>query len=114
VHTIDLSSSDTDEALKLLPLSPARGYQSPLLKPRSSSDSELFEDWPEANDMVASVYIALTTHALSSRASTVDSMCGGQKSRAGIVCSAIMFAGSFINETSVAENYADHHSAEKI
>jgi hypothetical protein len=80
----DLSSSDTEEVLELRPLSPARGYHSPLSNLRSSSDSELFEHWPEANDMVASVYIMLTAYASSSRALTTDSMRDGRKSRADI------------------------------
>jgi hypothetical protein len=77
---IDLSSSNTEEALELLSLSSARGYQSPLLNLRSSFDSDLFEDWPKANSMAASVYISLTTDASSSHASTVDSLHCGQKS----------------------------------
>jgi hypothetical protein len=63
---VDLSSSDTEEVLELLPLSPTPGYPSLLSDLRSGSDSELFEDWPEANDMAASVHIALTADALSS------------------------------------------------
>jgi hypothetical protein len=54
-------------------LSPARGPHSPLSKLRSSSDGDLFYDWPEANDIVASVYVMLTTDASSSRAPTVSS-----------------------------------------
>jgi hypothetical protein len=46
-----------------------------VLNPRSGSDSDVFEDWHEVNDMVASVYVALTTDALSSHASTVDALC---------------------------------------
>jgi hypothetical protein len=63
---VNLSSSDTEEALELLSLSSACGYHSPLLNLWSSSDSELFEDWPKANDMAASVYVALTADVLSS------------------------------------------------
>jgi hypothetical protein len=74
---VDLSSSDTEEVLELLSLSPTCGYHSPLSNLRSSSDSDLFEDWPEANDMAASVYVALIADALSSRVSTTDSLCGG-------------------------------------
>jgi hypothetical protein len=76
---IDLSSSDTKEALELLSLSPARGCHSPLLNLWSSFDSDLFEDWPKAG-MAASVYVALTTYASSSRASTFDYLRGGRKS----------------------------------
>jgi hypothetical protein len=54
-----------------LSLSPARGPHSPLLELRSSSDSDSFNDWPEANDMAVSVYIVLTADASSSRASMV-------------------------------------------
>jgi hypothetical protein len=69
---VNLSFSDTEEALKLLSLSPARGAHSPLSKLRSSSGSDLFKDWPEVNDMAMSVYVALTADALSSHASTVN------------------------------------------
>jgi hypothetical protein len=81
--TVNLSSSDTEEALELLSLSPTRGYHSLLSNLRSSSDSELFEDWPEANDIAASIYVALTTDTLISHASTADSLRSGQKSHAG-------------------------------
>jgi hypothetical protein len=36
------------------------------LSPSSSAGSDCFEDWPEANDMAASVYVALTVEHLSS------------------------------------------------
>jgi hypothetical protein len=55
-----LSSSDIEEALELLSLSPARGQRSPFSETHSSSGSDLLDDWPEANDMAASVYNALT------------------------------------------------------
>jgi hypothetical protein len=71
---INLSSSDTEEALELLSLSPARGPHSPLSNIHSSSDSALFEEWPEATNMVASVNVALTAYASSSLASTVNAM----------------------------------------
>jgi hypothetical protein len=77
---VTLSSSYTKEALELLSLSPARGPHSQLSGLRSSSGSDLFEDWPEANDMAASVYVALTADALSSRTSIVNVMRGDQKS----------------------------------
>jgi hypothetical protein len=51
-----LSSSDTEEALELLCLSPPRGPHSPLSETCSSFGSDLFNDWPEANDMAVSVY----------------------------------------------------------
>jgi hypothetical protein len=47
-------------ALELLSLSPARGPRSSVL------------NWPEANDMVVSVYDALTADASSSCASTIN------------------------------------------
>jgi hypothetical protein len=80
---VDLSSSDIEEALELLSLSPARGYHTPLLNLQSSSDSDFFEDWPKANDMITNVYVALTTDASSSRPSTIDSLRGGRKACAG-------------------------------
>jgi hypothetical protein len=77
---VDLSSSDTEETLELLSLSPASGPRSPLSKLRSSSGCDLFEDWPKANDMAVSVYILLTAYASSSNASIVDALRGTQKS----------------------------------
>jgi hypothetical protein len=65
-----LSSSDTEEALELLSLSPACGPHSPLSELPSSSGSDLFDDCPEANDMAVSVYVALTVDASSSHTST--------------------------------------------
>jgi hypothetical protein len=50
------------------------------LEPSSCSDSDFFEDWPEANDTVASVYVALTVDASSSHASTIDASCGDRES----------------------------------
>jgi hypothetical protein len=64
----------------LLSLSPTRGPHSPLSEPHSSSDSDLFDDWPEANDIDASVYIALTTYASSSHVSTTGAPHCTQKS----------------------------------
>jgi hypothetical protein len=77
---VTLSSSDTKEALELLSLNPARGPHSPLLKLRSSSGSDLFDDWPEANDMAVSIYVALTTDASSSCTSIVNALHYAQKS----------------------------------
>jgi hypothetical protein len=74
---IDLSSSDTEEALDLLYLCPAHGPHYPLSNFHSSFDSDLFEEWLEANDVPLSVYVVLTAYASISRASTVDSLCGG-------------------------------------
>jgi hypothetical protein len=67
---VTLSSSDTEETLELLSLSPSHGPPSRPSDPCSSSGNDLFKDWPEANDMAISVYVALTADALSSRAST--------------------------------------------
>jgi hypothetical protein len=71
---VTLSSSDTEVALDFLSLSPVCRLSSSLLKgdtqePSSSSGSDLFEDWPEANDMASRVYVALTVKGSSSRAS---------------------------------------------
>jgi hypothetical protein len=49
-------------------------------EPMSSSGSDLFENWPETNNVAASVYVALTVEGLSSRASTVDASRGRRKS----------------------------------
>jgi hypothetical protein len=80
---VNPSSSDTEEALNLLFLCPPRGSQSPSLSPRSGSDSDVFEDWPEVNDMAASVYVALIADASSSRVSMVDAMCDVRESYTG-------------------------------
>jgi hypothetical protein len=69
-----LSSSDTEEELELLSLSPTRGPRSPLLEPRSSSGSDLFDDWPEDNDIDVSVYVVLTADASNSHASTASAL----------------------------------------
>jgi hypothetical protein len=82
---VTVSSSDTEEALELLSLGPCHDLASPvssgnIREPSSSSGSELFEDWPEANDIMTSVYVALTMEALSSLASMADAARGRQKS----------------------------------
>jgi hypothetical protein len=77
---VTLSSNDTKEALELLSLSPFHGPHSPLSELHSSYGSGLFDDWPETNDMVVSVYIALTADALSSHASMVSALHCTQKS----------------------------------
>jgi hypothetical protein len=84
---VTLSSCDTEEFLEFLSLSPVRGLSSRLSEgdaweTSSSSGSDLFEDWLEANDMTTSVYAALTMEGFSSRASMADALCGGRKSRA--------------------------------
>jgi hypothetical protein len=80
---VTLLSSDIEEALELLSLSPTHGSPSRPSDPYSSSGSDLFKDWPGANDMAASVYIALSADALSSRASTTTAPHDGQESHAG-------------------------------
>jgi hypothetical protein len=110
---VDLSTSDTEEALKFLPLSAACGYHSSPSNLRSSTVSELFKDWTEANDMATSVYVTLTADALSSRASTADSLCGCH-SCWHLVCLMILFIGGFVNEPSAVENCAGQCSMEKI
>jgi hypothetical protein len=77
---VDMSSSDTEEALALLLLSPARGRDSLILNLCSSSDSGLLEDWLEANGMAASVYVVLTADALSFHATTVSALHDGRES----------------------------------
>jgi hypothetical protein len=64
---VNVSSSDTDEALELLRLvSGCNDSPRPTLNDawvtssESSTSSDWFEDWPEANDMAASIYVALT------------------------------------------------------
>jgi hypothetical protein len=65
-----VSSSDTDEALEFLMLESERG-DSPcpalndmqMTLSESSTGSEWFKDWLEANDMVANIYVALTAEA---------------------------------------------------
>jgi hypothetical protein len=78
---VDLSSSHIEALLDSLFVSPA--CDSPVSHPRTGSDGDLFEDWPEANDMVASVYVALSVDASSSHVPTVGTPCDGQKSCVG-------------------------------
>jgi hypothetical protein len=53
---VNLSSSDTKEALDLLFRSPTHGSHSPALNPRSGTDSDMFEDWPKVNDILCGVH----------------------------------------------------------
>jgi hypothetical protein len=76
---VTLLSSD---ALELLFLSPTHGPPSQRSNPYSSSGSNLFEDWPEANNVVVSVYVALTIDASGSCASTATAPHDGQESHA--------------------------------
>jgi hypothetical protein len=76
-NVVTLSSSDTEEAIEFLSLSPAHGLSSCLsegdsCEPSLSCGSDLLKDWAEANDMAASVYVALATEGLSSRVSMVN------------------------------------------
>jgi hypothetical protein len=66
-----------------LSLSPAHGPPSRPSDPCSSSGSDLFEDWPKANDMVVSVYVALTAYASSSHTSMTTAPPDGQESHGG-------------------------------
>jgi hypothetical protein len=79
---VTLSSSNTKKALEFLFLSSNCDPLSRVSKPSSSSDNDLFEDWPEANDMATSVYVALIADASSSHALIVDAPRGDQGSRA--------------------------------
>jgi hypothetical protein len=68
---VTLSSSDTEEALELLSFSPDHGVSS---QPWGGGDigRDLFKDWPKANDMAVSVYVALTAESSSSQAPIVN------------------------------------------
>jgi hypothetical protein len=48
--------------------------------PQASSDADSFEDWPETNDMVVSVYVTLSVDASSSHTPAIDAPHGGRKS----------------------------------
>jgi hypothetical protein len=74
---VDLSSSDTEALLDSLSISPARDCL--VSRPRMGSDGDSFEDWPEANDMAKSVYVALSVDALSSHAPVVDAPRDGRR-----------------------------------
>jgi hypothetical protein len=75
---VDVSSSGTEDLLNLLFLSPA--CDSPFVHYRASSDTDSFESWLEANDMAASVYVALSVDASSSRKPAIDAPCDTHKS----------------------------------
>jgi hypothetical protein len=88
-NVVTMSLSDTEEALELLSLSPSCGAfsrpsEDDAPEPSSSSTvgSGLFEDWPKANDMAASVYVALTTEPSSSRSPMVNAPQKERKSHA--------------------------------
>jgi hypothetical protein len=74
---ITLSSNDTKEALDLLSLSSTSRPCSQSSSRHSNSDSDVLEDWPEANNMAASIYVALTVDASSFHVSTVGGLRDG-------------------------------------
>jgi hypothetical protein len=78
---VDLSSSDTEALLDSLFVSPA--CDSAVSRPCMGSDGDSFEDWPKANDIVTSVYVALSPDSLTSHAPTIGSPCDGRKSCIG-------------------------------
>jgi hypothetical protein len=66
---VDLLCSDTKALLDSLFMSAACG--SLVSHPRTGSNCNSFKDWPESNDMAASVYATLSADASSSHAPTV-------------------------------------------
>jgi hypothetical protein len=70
VDVVDLSSSDTEALLDSLFVSTT--CDSPSSRPCARSDGDSFKDWPKANDMAASVYVALSADASISRMPTVN------------------------------------------
>jgi hypothetical protein len=76
---VHVSSSDTKDLLNSLFLSPA--CDSLSLRHRASSDADSFESWPKANNMAASVYVALSVDASSFRKPTIDAPCDNRRSR---------------------------------
>jgi hypothetical protein len=81
---VALSSSNTEEALELLFLSPPRSPASCVSEPSSGNDSDEFEDWPKANDAIVCVYVALTVDFLRSRTLPANALHIDQESRADI------------------------------
>jgi hypothetical protein len=81
---VALLSSDTEEALELLFLSPPRGPASHVSEPSYGFSSDQFKDWPEANDAAVSVYVALTVDVSRSRTSLVNALHVDQESHADI------------------------------
>jgi hypothetical protein len=86
---VTVSSSDIEEALELLSLSPScgmsprpSGCDAQELSSSFDASSDLVEDRPEANDMATSVYVALTVEPLSYRAPMSSAPCSERKSRA--------------------------------
>jgi hypothetical protein len=74
-----VSSSDTEDLLNLLFLSPA--CDSPSAHRRASSDTDSFKSCTEVNDMAMSVYVALSADALSSHKPTIDAPDDNRKCR---------------------------------
>jgi hypothetical protein len=70
---VNVSSSDNEDSLEFHSLESGREISSQPsvddtweLSPSSSASSDWFKDWPEANDMAANIYVALTAEPLSS------------------------------------------------
>jgi hypothetical protein len=78
---VTLSSSDTEEALELLSLSLDHGVSS---QPWGDIGSDLFKDWPKANDMVGSIYVALTAESSSSQAPIANAPHNERKPHVGV------------------------------
>jgi hypothetical protein len=67
---VNVSSSDTDEALELLTLESGRDYlprtalnDAQVASSESIMGREWFKYWPEANDVAVNVYVALTAES---------------------------------------------------
>jgi hypothetical protein len=75
---VDISSSDTGALLDSLFFSPSCNSPASLLRPNSDADS--LEDWPEGNDMAATVYVALSADTSNSRKPANDAPCDGRES----------------------------------
>jgi hypothetical protein len=76
---VDVSSSDTEDLLNSLFLSPACNSLS--LRGCASSDADSFKSWPQVNNMAASVYVALSADASSSRKPAIDAPHDNRRSR---------------------------------
>jgi hypothetical protein len=79
---VTLSSSDTKEASELLYFGSGHVISSrPLVADTqelllsSSAGSDWFEDWPEANDVAADIYVALLVGPSSSYQMQADASC---------------------------------------
>jgi hypothetical protein len=76
---VDILSSDTENFLNSLFLSPA--CDSPSLRHCASSDADSFESWPKANNMAESVFFALSVDASSSHKPVIDDPRDNRRSR---------------------------------